>query len=39
MEIDFNSSPSNNSKGREDREDIIEEGFYSNDLYEYETQK
>ena len=37
---DFNLSPSDNSKEREDdREDIIEDNLYSNNLYKYETQK
>ena len=37
---DFNLSPSDNSKERDDdREDIIEDNLYSNNLYKYETQK
>ena len=39
MEFDYNSSPSDNSKGREEREDIIEENLYSNDAYKFETKK
>ena len=36
---DNSSSLSDNSKARDDREDIIEDKFYSNNLYKYETQK
>ena len=39
MEIDFNSSPFDNSRERDDREDIIEDNLYSNNPYKYETQK
>ena len=39
MEIDFNLSPSNNSKERDGREDTNDDILYSNNPYKYETQK
>ena len=39
MEMDFNSSPSDNSKERYEREDILKNNHYSNKPFKYETQK
>ena len=38
MEIDFNLSPSDNSKERDGREDANNDILYSNNPYKYETQ-